>query len=110
MSEKLIEPAWLTDKVNQLIERMKEQGASAEMFEAAGLPMVMTFLTEPEEGAGPIDFERWEMTCDNCGAISNQLYPGGIRRIAFGVRLEITFGVCSECKKTFSEEGQDDVD
>lgn len=104
MSEKLHEPAWLTDKVNVLIERMKKEGASAEVFEAAGLPFVMTFLTEPEEGASPIDFERWEMTCDNCGKVSNQLCPGAVRRIAFGVRLEITFGVCSECAKTFEKE------
>lgn len=104
MSEKLVEPAWLTDKVDQLIERMKEQGASAEIFEAAGLPMVMTFLTEPGENATPIDFERWEMTCDNCGAVSNKLRPGAVRRIAFGIRLEITFGVCSECAKTFEKE------
>lgn len=104
MKEWMKEPAWLTDKVNQLIERMKAEGASAEIFEAAGLPMVMTFLTEPEEGASPIDFERWEMTCDNCGKVSNQLHPGTIRRIAFGVRLEITFGVCPECAKTFDEE------
>ena len=104
MNDRLHEPAWLTDKINQLIERMKEQGASAEIFEAAGLPMVMTFLTEPEEGAGPIDFERWEMTCDGCGKVTNQLRPGQVRRIAFGVRLEITFGVCSDCAKTFDEE------
>lgn len=104
MNDRLHEPAWLTDKVNQLIERMKAEGASAEIFEAAGLPMVMTFLTEPEEGASPIDFERWEMTCDNCGKVSNQLRPGAVRRIAFGIRLEITFGVCSECAKTFEKE------
>jgi hypothetical protein len=104
MSEKLHEPAWLTDKVNQLIERMKEQGATAEMFEATGVPFVMTFLTEPGEGAGPIEYERWEMTCDNCGAVSNKLRPGAVRRIAFGIRLEITFGVCGDCAKTFSEE------
>jgi hypothetical protein len=104
MSKKLHEPAWLTDKVNQLIERMKAEGASAEVFEAAGVPFVMTFLTEPGEGAGPIEFERWEMTCDNCGKVSNELRPGAIRRIAFGVRLEITFGICAECAKTLEEE------
>lgn len=66
------------------------------------MPIVMTTLTEPPEGedATAEDFERWERTCDNCGAYcpsDSGFLTGQATREVLGTQVIVTFGACPRC-------------
>lgn len=94
------QPPWLLAKIDQLVARMKESGASKEYFDTIGIEVVLVMLTEPPEGATDDEVARWEASCDNCGRWSpRDLMSGSATRHAFGRRLLIGFGVCPVCFK-----------
>lgn len=65
-----------------------------------GYNVVMFQLTEPPEGASREVIERYDRTCDNCGAYCPDpvpFYTGWVRRNLGSTPVEVTFGVCARC-------------
>lgn len=90
-------PAWLSAAVDQLLARMQSEVPPAAF---AGYNVVMTPLTEPPEGASDAVIERYERTCDNCGAYCPDtvpFYTGAVRRTLGSTPVEVTFGACERC-------------
>lgn len=116
-------PIWLTAKVDQRLALMEEAigdvvEESIQLFHrltgfkpAAEVDMIkqmmhgnvmMTPLTEPDEGSSPEEIARWERTCDNCGAFvpdGELFYTGQLVREFHGEQVILIFGVCPVCKE-----------
>lgn len=101
MAEYKQEPAWLIAKVDQRLAQMSQAMDTPEgRFALSLTDIVLTPLAEPPEGATPLEFERWDKTCDNCGKhCPTSLYTGHVMRLHLGTRVNLTFGVCPECKE-----------
>jgi hypothetical protein len=93
------EPAWLTAMLDQRLALIKETVEDPNT--AFGLMnMVMTPLTEPREGATQEEYERWDQTCDNCGAyVPGELFTGHVVRFLDAVQVIVSFGVCTPCRE-----------
>lgn len=64
------------------------------------LPLIVTPLTEPPEGASPKQYDKWDRTCDCCGRHCpwpRDFYTGHVQRnTKTGLLVIISFGVCKE--------------
>jgi hypothetical protein len=93
------EPVWLAAALEARVETL---GGAVLLGQAAATEagVVMATLTEPPEHATPAQRDRWERTCDNCGAhCPGTFYTGTAARLTrTGVQVIITFGVCPACK------------
>lgn len=90
------EPAWLAAKIDQRVAFLRTHGVGPEV----DADFVMTPLTEPE-GEGGAAMDRWERTCDNCGAYCPDPIPfwtGSAARDIGTVQVIIMFGTCKGCK------------
>jgi hypothetical protein len=97
------EPAWLSAKVDQKLALMSEVFSLMpdKLVEKSlsEYDTMLTPLTEPKEGATPADFERWDSTCDNCGAYCpGTLFTGQVLRLKWNTKIIFMFGVCKTCK------------
>lgn len=99
MSEREKEPPWLQAKVDQRIAFMRDKlGDLGWQLIKRQTALLMTPLTEPDEGASELEFARWEHTCDNCGAyVPRTMWSGSVERMVDGVRVIISFGACPGC-------------
>jgi hypothetical protein len=99
MPEPVPEPAWLTPLVDQRLALMEAHlGSTADV----GVPLVMTPVSEPGEHATPEEFERWDRTCDNCGAYCPDPMPfwtGHVLRMRGEVQVFFMFGACATCRE-----------
>lgn len=98
------EPAWFTSKVDQRLALM-EHKLDADVAKMTNI--LLTPLTEPEEGATAEEYKRWDSTCDGCGKFVHPkfLITGHTTRELKkfpGVQIIITFGACGHCMKGFS--------
>ena len=115
-------PAWLTAKVDQRLALMEEAigdvvDESVEMFHAltgfkpsADVDMIakmmqgnimMTPLSEPDEGSSVEEIRRWERSCDNCETFvpdGELFFTGQLVREFHGQQVILVFGVCPACK------------
>lgn len=96
------EPAWLTAKIDQRIQLMRDKGAFEIASESQAL--IFSFLDEGDHEMTPAEFARWERTCDRChrycppdGGMA--FYTGHAMREIEGRQVILAFGVCDECKE-----------
>jgi len=93
------EPPWLTAKVDQLLARVTETVVDPALV-FGSMNLVMMQLTEPREGATQEEIDRWDQTCDCCGAyVPNELFTGTVTRYLDTVQVIIGFGVCASCRE-----------
>lgn len=98
MDEVVREPGWLTAAADQRLALMQETVPPEVLAEDA--PIVMAMLTEPSDDLDRQERERWERTCDNCGAYTPEgqvFYTGHVTRYLFGAPVMITYGACFRC-------------
>lgn len=95
------EPAWLTAKIDQRIQLMRDSGA----FEIASesQPLIFSFLDEGDHEMTPEEFRVWERTCDNCGRYcpptgDMAFYTGHAGREIEGRQVILAYGVCDDCR------------
>jgi hypothetical protein len=97
------EPTWLIAMVDQKLALMEDiLGAALHAqrdSEIADYAVILTPLTEPEEGSSAQEMARWERTCDNCSAFCPGLnfWTGHVVRDFHGRQVIFTFGTCSKC-------------
>lgn len=92
-------PAWFTSKVDQRLamveESLKTTGAEP------AINVVMTPLAEPPEHASKAEHDRWDRTCDGCGAYvphTEHFYTGHHEaKTRKGTPVVVIFGVCESC-------------
>jgi len=90
------QPSWLKAAADQRLALMNEM---LQLQQLTGYAIVMSQLTEPDEGATPEDFERHERTCDNCGKFcKDEFFTGILVRDVGVLQVMISFGTCAECK------------
>jgi hypothetical protein len=90
------EPAWLTAAVDQRLAMMFEIMDASLLDD---LTILFTFLTEPVEGAGPLEMAYWEHACDNCGKFSkDEVLTGTVERVFEGHKVLVQFGACPTCR------------
>lgn len=96
MDTSAVEPAWLTSKVDQRFAQMKE--SLPDPTKLSDPPAtVMTPLTDPPEDKR--GRERWESSCDNCGAYDpRSLWIGHAQREWGPCQVLVMFGSCERCK------------
>lgn len=103
MAEREKEPPWLSAAVDQRIAFMRDKmGELGWAMIRKQLALLMTPLTEPDEGSSPEEIARWERTCDNCGAFvpdGELFYTGQLVREFHGEQVILIFGVCPVCKE-----------
>lgn len=91
-------PAWLTSKVDQRLQLLEHRAAAD--IASVQPTLVLTPLTEPPAGASPVEYDRWDRTCDCCGKHCPHpvdFYTGQVQRqLKSGVLVIMTFGVCKE--------------
>lgn len=97
-------PAWLSAAVDQRLALMMDTTGGVETFRAyfEGKGMVLTPLTEPEEGATEEEHARWDRSCDNCGHYckpGEDFYTGHVHAVQEPITIMISFGVCPACKE-----------
>jgi hypothetical protein len=100
MAEKI--PAWVVAKVDQRLALMADMlsrfGNPAPALAEYGL--MMTPLSEPDEGATPDEYKIWDRSCDNCGRYCpGDFFTGSVTRTKWGTQIVFTFGTCPECKE-----------
>jgi hypothetical protein len=101
------EPAWLIAKIDQRLALMTdviEQRIGLGMLSefAGDKALVMAQLSEPDENATQEERDRWEYTCDNCGAYCPYpvpFYTGHAMRTIGPAQVLIAFGACQRCKE-----------
>lgn len=92
------EPAWLTAAADQRIALMADILGEPGKTGLKTYGMVMTTLTEPEEGASPEQMKRWEFTCDNCNRYCpTTMVSSHVRRDIGGTPVSVVFGACPRC-------------
>lgn len=89
-------PSWITQKVDQHIARVRDTlGGQTEYG------VVLTTLTEPPEDADQATIDRWERSCDNCGAHcpdGTPFYTVQVSEMVDGTQMIVAFGACETCK------------
>lgn len=99
------EPAWLSAKVDQRIAFMLDK--SGGWFPEGAV--IATPLVEPEENATKEEVDRYERTCDNCGAFvpEGTLFFTGTssRTLASGHQVLVFFGACDQCAEGMKADG-----
>ena len=97
------EPPWLTAKVDQLLARLEEMAGGMWIF--TPMEIVMMQLTEPDQFATEEEIEKWDQTCDNCGAhVPGELFTGNVTRTVQNTKFLIAFGVCARCREVSTGE------
>lgn len=94
------EPAWLTAKVDQKIQLVKEPMLAAARANNAGI--VMTFLDEGRAEMTDEERERWERTCDRCQTYvpdEGEFWTGHVVREVEGQQVMMAFGLCGPCRR-----------
>lgn len=91
-------PAWLAAKVDQRMALVNEH---VKIPANAGVPLVVTPLTEVPDDAPARLRKQWDRTCDACGKYCpyprEDFYTGHVQRRAdAGVLVVIFYGVCKE--------------
>lgn len=110
--QKIDPPPWLVAMVDQRVALMKQSiGELGFRKIKRDMGVLLTPLTEPREGATQVEMEEWNFTCDHCGKVDREgLHAGHHVRYVYHVRVELMFGVCSECAKDFGKAADGDVD
>lgn len=91
------EPAWLTAAVDQRLAMMFEIVDPSVLDKGT---VLFAFLTEPAEGAGPLEFGYWEHACDNCGRYSkDDVLTGTVERMFEDTKVLVQFGACPTCRE-----------
>lgn len=95
---------WLQGKADQVLARMREEIGKAGLTPKQALSdynLVMMPLAEPREGASREEIERFEYTCDNCGAYCPPPFvrftTGVLAQEIDGVRVLLSWGACVKC-------------
>jgi len=89
---------WLAAAIDQRLALMQEMLDGDKITPTYSL--IMSPLTEPRFGASRAEMEKWERTCDNCGAYCPdpiRFYTGSASREVFGLQVMFTFGACEKC-------------
>jgi hypothetical protein len=97
MTTVIREPSWLLAKIDQRVAMFADK-VPADVVTSYGV--VLTPLTEPDDGATREEVLRWDRTCDNCGAFvprGRTFYTGHAGRMLHGVQVVITYGACPGC-------------
>ena len=109
MSQIPYNPPWLVAKTEQRLAFIIENGA-LEAARESGAMVIMIFLDEGEEHMTKQERERWERTCDCCGQYisgDGEFYTGHMNRTAEDVQIFMAFGVCGDCKRAHTQEGNE---
>lgn len=98
-------PAKLVAMIDQRVAFIKEQTKDV----GFGLAnTIVSALTEPDENASDLDYERWERTCDMCGTYvppEASFYNGAVLRpLRMDVDLTLFYSVCPVCARDFEKE------
>lgn len=78
-----------------------EEAAIPAALRFGQVPLIVTPLTEPPEGASQRQYLQWDRTCDCCGKHcaypKHNFYTGQVQRTSkAGVLVIISFGICEE--------------
>jgi hypothetical protein len=96
------DPAWFTAKVDQRVALATE---AARYMRTPNEAIIMVPLTEPPPGFSQLDYDRWDRSCDGCGAYCPHpiAFFNGHRTVtnAKGLLVHLVFGLCETCKAEF---------
>lgn len=91
--------SWAEQAADRRLVVMTE---ALQLAQKQGFAIIMTMLSEPEEGASDEDRTKWERTCDHCGKHCPEpvdFYTGTLSRDVGLLQVIVTFGSCAECKE-----------
>lgn len=95
------EPAWLTAAADQRLALMAEklgETGPAGIAMLAGYEVIMTTLSEPDEGSSVPEIAYWHQSCEHCGAFCPEdLVCGHVERQLFGRTVLVVYGACPTC-------------